>query len=468
MGEAETDTGNVEVVEEESLSAADIERALKDPAPDIDALLAVARVARYSRSARKTVEKTLEGMRGRGETKNVERAVRIGAGLWILGAIREAKELLLNCRANITGAFFLAKTLVHLRSPDEGAEILAKTANRKPQSESIRTALVEAWLEAGNPVEAKKALRELEKVAGKSAKTFTLRGRLLDLTGDHEGAREQFQKAIDANPRYADALFRLAYSMDLYGDDEPAIELYEKCVAFPRPNVNALINLGVLLEDRGEYDRAVECYETVLKSYPNHPRAQAFLKDALSSQVEVVDEERERMEDRRWQTLQIPITDFELSVRSRNCLNKMNIRTLGDLVQKTEVELLSYKNFGETSLGEIKVILESKNLRLGINLDELRRGERRQRLDELFQKGREDDEVSLKPINELGLSIRSRKCMEVLSIDSIGDLMGKSEKELLACKNFGQTSLLEVKRKLAEHGVSLAEDAGDGEADLES
>ncbi|MHC4600520.1 MAG: tetratricopeptide repeat protein [Planctomycetota bacterium] len=464
MGEPETNPGNVDLVEEATLSTQDVENALKDPAPDLDVLMQVARIAQYSRSARKTVEKAVEEMRGRGETKNVEAAVRIGAGLWILGAYREAKELLQNSRTNITGAFFLAQTLVHLRHPAEGAEILAKTVNRKPQSENIRTALVEAWLDAGNAVEVKKALRELEKNIGKSAKTVTLRGRLLDLTGDHEGARELYQKALDTDAANAEALFRLAYSMDLYGDDDKALELYEKCAVVPRPNVNALINLGVLLEDRGEFDRAVECYETILKSYPDHARAQAFLKDALSSLVEVVDEERERLEDRRWQTLQIPITDFELSVRSRNCLNKMNISTLGDLVQKTEVELLSYKNFGETSLGESKVILESKNLRLGINLDEIRRGERRQRFDELFQKGKEDDEVALKPINELGLSIRSRKCMEVLTIDTIGDLMGKSEKELLACKNFGQTSLLEVKRKLAEHGVSLSEDASDGEA----
>ena len=69
------------------------------------------------------------------------------------------------------------------------------------------------------------------------------------------------------------------------------------------------------------------------------------------------DEELERKEDRLNQILRIPITDFELSVRARNCLNKMNIVTLGDLVRQTEQELLSYKNFGETSLNEIKEIL---------------------------------------------------------------------------------------------------------------
>ena len=50
------------------------------------------------------------------------------------------------------------------------------------------------------------------------------------------------------------------------------------------------------------------------------------------------------------QLLEIPVTDFELSVRSRNCLRKMNIRTLGDLTRTTEAALLASKNFGETSL----------------------------------------------------------------------------------------------------------------------
>ena len=78
------------------------------------------------------------------------------------------------------------------------------------------------------------------------------------------------------------------------------------------------------------------------------------------------DEEQEVRNDKKAQIFKIPVSDFELSVRSRNCLAKMNIVTLGDLVMKTEAELLSYKNFGETSLNEIKQILESKGLRLGM------------------------------------------------------------------------------------------------------
>src|SRR5260370_31631466 len=87
------------------------------------------------------------------------------------------------------------------------------------------------------------------------------------------------------------------------------------------------------------------------------------------------DEEHEY--NRFSQVLEIPVTDFELSVRSRNCLKKMNIRTLGDLTRVNEQQLLSSKNFGETSLSEIKEMLTSKGLRLGQSLEEGSQFERR-------------------------------------------------------------------------------------------
>ena len=60
--------------------------------------------------------------------------------------------------------------------------------------------------------------------------------------------------------------------------------------------------------------------------------------------------------------------DLDLSVRSRHCLDSENIRTVGDLVQRTEAELLKVRNFGKTSLNEIKKKLASMNLSLGMTL----------------------------------------------------------------------------------------------------
>ncbi len=63
------------------------------------------------------------------------------------------------------------------------------------------------------------------------------------------------------------------------------------------------------------------------------------------------------------------VDELELSVRSANCLQQANIKTIGDLVQKTEAEMLKTKNFGRKSLKEIKEILAEMGLSLGMKLD---------------------------------------------------------------------------------------------------
>jgi DNA-directed RNA polymerase subunit alpha len=64
------------------------------------------------------------------------------------------------------------------------------------------------------------------------------------------------------------------------------------------------------------------------------------------------------------------VEELELSVRSYNCLKNANIRTIRELVQKTEAEMLKTKNFGRKSLNEIKEILQSMGLSLGMRLDQ--------------------------------------------------------------------------------------------------
>ncbi|MDE5285426.1 MAG: DNA-directed RNA polymerase subunit alpha C-terminal domain-containing protein, partial [Buchnera aphidicola] len=64
-----------------------------------------------------------------------------------------------------------------------------------------------------------------------------------------------------------------------------------------------------------------------------------------------------------------PVDDLELTVRSANCLKAEAIHYIGDLVQRSEVELLKTPNLGKKSLTEIKDILASRNLSLGMKLD---------------------------------------------------------------------------------------------------
>jgi DNA-directed RNA polymerase subunit alpha len=72
----------------------------------------------------------------------------------------------------------------------------------------------------------------------------------------------------------------------------------------------------------------------------------------------------------RNENLNRSVEELELSVRSYNCLKNANIQTIGELVQKTEAEMLKTKNFGRKSLNEIKEILAQMGLSLGMKIDE--------------------------------------------------------------------------------------------------
>jgi DNA-directed RNA polymerase subunit alpha len=168
-----------------------------------------------------------------------------------------------------------------------------------------------------------------------------------------------------------------------------------------------------------------------------------------------IDEEHDRDLAKRSALLDTPVTDFELSVRARNCLKKMNIRTLGDLLGITEAELMGYKNFGDASLQEIKQMLSSKGLRLGQGLEEQHRRIRKAVYDSL--KGSGNEAMLGKSVNDLGLSVRARKALQILGIQTLGDLAARTEAELMGVKNFGATSLDEVKEKLTEHNLALRE-----------
>ena len=67
--------------------------------------------------------------------------------------------------------------------------------------------------------------------------------------------------------------------------------------------------------------------------------------------------------------LNMSVNEIELSVRAANCLNNANITTVGQLAQKTEAEMLKYRNFGKKSLNEIKDKLQQLQLGLGMKFD---------------------------------------------------------------------------------------------------
>jgi DNA-directed RNA polymerase subunit alpha len=271
--------------------------------------------------------------------------------------------------------------------------------------------------------------------------------------GNHDGALAELRKAVAADPGDQRALFKLALLLDMSGEDEEAIGFYEQIVEHPPAPINALLNLATLYEDRGEFAKAERCLKQVLDTDANHPRARLFMLDVQASKGMIKEDDGEKDRFKRSALLDTPVTDFELSVRARTCLKKMSIRTLGDLIKTTEAELLSYKNFGDNSLVEIKQMLAAKGLKLGQGRDEAHRAVRKQMIDQY--KGTAQEGILQKAVSELNLSVRARKALQLLNIHTLGELIAHTEAELLGVKNFGATSLAEVRQKLNEFGLLL-------------
>jgi DNA-directed RNA polymerase subunit alpha len=376
-----------------------------------------------------------------------------GIGLYILGRIPEAIEKLQkgqDCKEK-----FIYLAFAHRRAGEfaKAIENLRKSLEYDADKMYISMEKASTYRHGGDFEAAAKELKSCKNFENVSAEYHYQLARLQEAQGLYEESLDNFQKAIELSPKHQKALFHLAFRCDLSGDEKAAIDYYRQIASSSPVHVNALLNLAVLYEDNGQYDKAAKCVNMVLETHPNHKRAILFSKDIESSKTMFYDEEKEKKKTRKSQILETPISDFELSVRSRNCLKKMKIDTLGDLLNISEAELLSYKNFGETSLREIKTILEPKGLSLGMSLEEKQLPSA-----EIPDHGvntDEDEGLRNKPVDDLQLSVRARKCLQKLNLRTIGELTHKTEAELLGCKNFGVTSLNEIKKSLVSLGLSL-------------
>jgi DNA-directed RNA polymerase subunit alpha len=376
-----------------------------------------------------------------------------GIGLFILAKDAEAVKRLGKAKDCKEKLIYLAFALRRTGKFDEAIENLQKAVDYEADPLNITLEKAATYRYASNFDGAAKELKTLANFENVSAEYHYQLGRLQETQGLYDEAMDNYKTTLELSQNHQRALFHLAYRCDLSGDEEAAIDYYKQIASTTPVYVSALLNVAVLYEDMGEFDKAARCIDKVLKYHPNHQRAILFKKDIESSKTMFYDEEKEKKKDRRTQILETPISDFELSVRSRNCLKKMNIETVGDLLNITEVELLSYKNFGETSLREIKAILESKGLRLGIALEE-----KQFAAPEPFDRSgiKEEYEGLLsKSVDDLQLSVRARKCLQKLNIRTIGELIRRTDAELLGIKNFGVTSLNEIKKAISNLGLSL-------------
>ncbi|MBN1844434.1 MAG: tetratricopeptide repeat protein [Sedimentisphaerales bacterium] len=392
--------------------------------------------------------------RASGYSRNPVMATKAAQGFYALGDYTEAIKWFEWAGPGSMQCYLKACCLRELGDYEAAIREFELAEEKGYEGFNIAMEVVECLRRQGHIEEAQARLKKASRIGEIRAEYHYQLGCLRDAEGLREEALAEYKQAVCLDPSHTRALFALAYGCDLYGDEDVAIETYKRCLASGPVHVSALLNLAVLYEDREDYELARECVKRVLAAYPNHGRARLFLKDIESSMTMYYDEDQERRVDKRNQVLQIPISDFELSVRSRNCLKKMNIKCVGDLLRVTEQELLAYKNFGETSLQEIKSILVQKGLRLGQMLEE-RKDSRSKSTQEEEQALQEANDLLAQPVSELELSVRARKALQRLNINTIGDLTQCTEAELLGCKNFGMTSLMEVKQRLKERGIAL-------------
>jgi DNA-directed RNA polymerase subunit alpha len=390
------------------------------------------------------------------EDRSPAAAVRLGVCQYLLGRYHHAIDTLKTGDGGALALFYLGKAQAALEHYDAAIESFNAAAKAGYNADHCALARVEVLRSAGKPQVSLDALDKLSGAVEQTAEYLYQRGATVStLHGNPTEVVKLYERAVEADGRHAGALFGLAIENDRYGNDETALDLYERSVARYPAHLGALLNLGILYEDRQQYERAQQCYQRILDSFPNHTRARLFFKDVQASRNMFYDEDAQRRRDRLSQVLGIPVTDFELSVRSRNCLQKMGVMTLGDLARTSEAELLASKNFGETSLVEIREMMSSKGLQLGQLASEIREPE------PIFEpESMTPDEQALleRPIADLNLSVRARKCMIRLGINTISELVRRTGDDLLECKNFGVTSLNEVREKLTARSLKLRGD----------
>ena len=381
---------------------------------------------------------------------------KMGVCQFLLGKFTDALTTLQSADGSAMALFYQARCMFELASYEDAVGVYEQAQTSGYNEDQCKIGVAEAYRYAGRIEE---ALAILDNIFGPAEQTadymYQRAATVAAVGGRMDETLALYQRAVQTDENHAGALFGLALENDRMGNDEESLSLYERAAkAFPT-GIGVLINLGLIYEDNNQFDKAQMCYKRILDCYPDHPQTLLYMKDAAATGNMLYDEEAQRRNDRLAQTLNMPVTNFELSVRSRNCLQKMGIETIGDLTRTSEPELLTSKNFGETSLFEIREMLTSKGLSLGQFAHEKKSNE-----PPIDTSHMSPDEQALldRPIADLNLSVRARKCMARLQLNTIGELIRKTGDDMLESKNFGVTSLNEVREKLTDLGLKMRGD----------
>ncbi|MDA3961072.1 MAG: tetratricopeptide repeat protein [Planctomycetota bacterium] len=399
--------------------------------PSLGAVRVLRRVA-----AQDTYEqKELAELHRSGLPAKVDKDVRSAILAYALDYLADAEEALADVKDSY-GQALLGLIYAELDEHDDALAIFDKIKDM-PEAvcEKIRVLISSQQFEAAEKL--------LDDMADSAEREF-LTGLLYEAQGAVERAISFYEGALEREPEHVEAAFKLGVLLDRIGDDDMAVEYYLVCADVHPHYLPGVINLGILYDERGEANAAIDCFRQVLAYNPTNRRALLLLRDSKASRSMYYDEREERERERMEKILKTPVNDFELSVRSRNCLAKMNIFTLGDLISISEQEMLNYKNFGETSLREVKEMLDARGLRLG----QLREHE-----DRGLTKA--DQKTLGESLERLELSSRSMKVLESLGCSKIGDVVHYSDLELYRAEGSGQSVVQELSTALGAYGLGL-------------
>jgi DNA-directed RNA polymerase subunit alpha len=349
---------------------------------------------------RKLAAAMQEGLGGVKEDAKVRKAILAFA----LGHFSDAEE-------GLGGTDAYNQALMGLIYHELGDHAEAKTcfaAAAKTMPEA-KVELVRTLLDGDLIDDAEKALNGVSDGADREFLT----GRLHDARGNVEAAINAYEAALEKEPEHVEAAFKLGVLLDRIGDDDMAVEYYLICADVSPHYIPGVTNLGILYDERGESNAAMDCFRQVLAYNPRDRRALMLLRDAKSSRTMYYDEREERERERMEKIMRTPVNDFELSVRSRNCLAKMNIFTLGDL------RLGMYRDGEERSISKA------------------------------------DQKVLGESVEKLELANRSQQVLESLGVSRIGDLAQYSDLDLYKSYGSGQSVVQELSTALGPFGISL-------------
>lgn len=412
---------------------------------------------------RHRLEEAGEGLKDRADAlgKRLSRAeadVKRGLALWLLGRSAEALETVSGSKLS-EGRYVAGMCALELGLYEEAIKRFEAVLKEQKDNFLVKCKLLESKVKSAPSQSVMQEINAEIKKKPRSPELHYVRGLLNHYLCDYDKEMQDYEKAVELSAEFAPALLRLGFLYGLTESIEEAEAFYRRLSELRPTYASALINLGLLYEDMREYERAAQCYRLVLRTYPTNERARMYLEDALSAMKMYEVEKGPEVPKPTPEELKVSISELDLSTRTRNALLSAGVQTLGELIEKTEAELLATRSIGEHSIDEIKAFLA----RRGLGLREAERA-----ITPLLPSAGPpvvpSPEALEMSIEELGLSLRTVKALDAAGISKVGQIIEKTEKEMLAIRHFGRISLQEVKEKLAEKGLRLREV---GEAKIE-